>query len=247
MVAGETLQSLALVKVTISSRAPWIMLKLYKALVWPVIAYEMTVASPVNKDDITALEFNRGTVEVLLKKIGPRLLQLALNDEPDIPPMKRILLTLGILATTESYRSVQYDHIIGDSAFPLSMMLLTPYHDTGNLTSVKQTHNFKHSLTRMAIEWAFSHLKGRFRWLKHFDSPDLEFSVKAIMACCVHHDICVDQNDLLPADVEFSGHTGDFTTTVPQPDAGGKVKRDVIAASLNACSNACLIILIKLF
>jgi len=325
-----------------------------------ILDYEKTIHHMNDAEFKSHFRLKRGTVEVLLEKIGPHLLQLTSNGESDISPMKRILITLWILATPESYRSVAnrfnvskssvyralrrcvdainslkvikwpegseaqsiidgfkaksgfpgvvgaidgthipimapvdyqgsyinrkgfhslqlqavcqhklkftdcyvgqpgsvHDarvfrlsplgqeieggtklfptdgHIIGDSAYPLSKTLLTPYRDTGNLTSMKQTYNFKHSSTRMAIERAFSHLKGRFRRLKYFVSPDLEFVVKAIMACCVLHNICIDQNDLLPADVEFSSPTGDSTTTMPQSDRCGKAKRDAIAASL---------------
>jgi len=56
MIVGKALQRLGLIKQTISSRVPQTMLKLYKALVQPVIEYGMTAASLINREDVAALE-----------------------------------------------------------------------------------------------------------------------------------------------------------------------------------------------
>ena len=56
MIVGKASQRLGLIKQTISSRVEHTLLKLYKALVQPVIEYRMSVASPINRDDVAALE-----------------------------------------------------------------------------------------------------------------------------------------------------------------------------------------------
>ncbi|KAK2727594.1 putative nuclease HARBI1 isoform X1 [Artemia franciscana] len=87
-------------------------------------------------------------------------------------------------------------HLIGDAAYPLSDRLLTPYRDTGNLTRYQVRYNFKLSSTRMSVERAIGILKCRFRRLRFFDSPDLAFISKSVIAACTLHNFCIDENDL---------------------------------------------------
>jgi hypothetical protein len=91
-------------------------------------------------------------------------------------------------------------HIIGDSTYSLSSHLLTPYRETGNLTRYQKNYNYKHSSTRMTIERAFGHLKGRFRRSQFFPSPDIAFICKSVISCCALHNFCVDNIDLIPVD-----------------------------------------------
>ena len=128
-------------------------------------------------------------------------------------------------------------HIIGDSAYPLSPYLLTPYRETGNLTRYQQNYNFRHSSTRMTIERAFGHMKGRFHCLQFFPSPDIAFICKSVISCCVLHNICVDNSDLIPVDAENyrdpSLTNTDFDVRIVEnQQRDGKSKRDQIAANL---------------
>ncbi|KAK2721330.1 hypothetical protein QYM36_003570 [Artemia franciscana] len=93
-------------------------------------------------------------------------------------------------------------HIIRDSAYPLSPYLLTPYRETGNLTRYQQNYKFRHSSTRMTIDRAFGHQKGRFLRLQFFPSPDIAFICKSVISCRVLHNICVDSSELIPVDAE---------------------------------------------
>jgi len=53
-------------------------------------------------------------------------------------------------------------HIIGDSAYPLMMNLMTPFKDTGHLTVAQLRYNTKLSSIRSVIKRAFGRLKGKF-------------------------------------------------------------------------------------
>lgn len=58
-------------------------------------------------------------------------------------------------------------HLLGDSAYPCSINLITPYKDNGHLTRNQQKFNRAHSATRVVIEQSFGFLKSRFRCLKN--------------------------------------------------------------------------------
>ena len=57
------------------------------------------------------------------------------------------------------------------------------------------TFNKELSSARVQVECAFGMLKNRWRILqKRFDS-DIEFAIKATIACAVLHNICIRNND----------------------------------------------------
>ncbi|XP_024891430.1 putative nuclease HARBI1 [Temnothorax curvispinosus] len=87
------------------------------------------------------------------------------------------------------YFQNQY-HLLGDSAYPLSKYLLTPYRDNGHLNNGQRNFNIKHSRTRVAIERAFGILKGRFRKLKYIYMYNTEMIPLVILTCCMLHNIC---------------------------------------------------------
>lgn len=43
-------------------------------------------------------------------------------------------------------------------------------------------------------------MKGRFRRLKYLDVNDLTWDPKYIIACCILHNSCIDNNDLMEID-----------------------------------------------
>ncbi|KAK5648352.1 hypothetical protein RI129_003244 [Pyrocoelia pectoralis] len=61
------------------------------------------------------------------------------------------------------------NHLIGDSAYPLSKFLMTSFRDNGHLSPAQVTFNTKLSSIRSIIERCFGMLKGKFRRLKHLD------------------------------------------------------------------------------
>lgn len=57
-------------------------------------------------------------------------------------------------------------------------------------------YNLRHCQTRVKIENAFGLLKQRFRQLIRIDFFSVERMCKFVMACCVLHNICIDDGDL---------------------------------------------------
>lgn len=93
-------------------------------------------------------------------------------------------------------------HLIGDKAYPCLPQLITPYRDNGHLTEQQRNFNFLLSRTRSTIERAFNLLQKRFRCLKDLlDVVSIEWIPKYIIACCVLHNVCIMQNDIL--EMEF--------------------------------------------
>lgn len=98
------------------------------------------------------------------------------------------------------------DFLLGDSAYPCLNWLISPFKDNGNLTENQKIFNYRHSSTRIVIENAFGLLKGRFRRLKFFENENILVIVKCVIAATVLHNICIDFDDEVEADVsdEFS-------------------------------------------
>lgn len=86
-------------------------------------------------------------------------------------------------------------HLIGDKAYPCLPHLQVPYKNNGNLTPAQRNYNFRLSSARVAIERAFGMLKARFRCLLYLDIRKIEWAPKYVIACCVIHNICVENND----------------------------------------------------
>ena len=85
-------------------------------------------------------------------------------------------------------------HLIGDSAFELQKHLLVPYSQPRNreLNQVEKNFNRCLSSGRACIENSFGFLKGRFRVLKYQIDADLDKISDIILACCVLHNISMD-------------------------------------------------------
>ncbi|XP_075748160.1 uncharacterized protein LOC142814111 [Rhipicephalus microplus] len=86
-------------------------------------------------------------------------------------------------------------HILGDAAYPSREYLITPIRDYGNLNASDKAFNAKLSSTRVLIENAFGESKGRFRQLQRVDLTTVDNMTKFILACCVLHNICIDNGD----------------------------------------------------
>lgn len=87
--------------------------------------------------------------------------------------------------------------IVGDKAYPCLKQLLVPYKEGLQLNEQKRLYNYRHASCRSIIERAFEILKGRFRILKFLDMHRIDWIPKIVIACCVLHNICIMQNDLL--------------------------------------------------
>lgn len=86
-------------------------------------------------------------------------------------------------------------HILGDGAYPLSQFMMTPYRDAGRLTRMQSYFNLQHAKTRNVIERAFALLKGRWRRLNYLLMYDTARIPLIILAACILHNICLDDED----------------------------------------------------
>ena len=68
-------------------------------------------------------------------------------------PLSLLCCTLGLFDC--------YSYVSGDSAYPQSLSLLSPYQESQNMTVTQKNYNFAHSSTRMAIENTNSGLKSK--------------------------------------------------------------------------------------
>lgn len=94
-------------------------------------------------------------------------------------------------------------HLLGDGAYPLSVNLLTPYRNCGNMPEEHRLFNIKFSSTRVKIENAFGLLKQRFRQLIRLDGWYILSMSRFILSCCVTHNICLELDDFLEEIEEF--------------------------------------------
>lgn len=90
------------------------------------------------------------------------------------------------------------EHIIGNSAYPLMINLVTQFRETGHLTAAQSRYNTKLSSIRSVIERAFGLLKGKFQRLKYLDIKDIELGKKIIAAACVLYNFIqdIDEHDI---------------------------------------------------
>ncbi|XP_066592786.1 putative nuclease HARBI1 [Prorops nasuta] len=125
----------------------------------------------------------------------------------------------------------QNTHIIGDSAYPLSTYLLTPYKDNGHLNQIQMNYNRKLSKTRIIIERTFGVLKGRFRKLHFVYMYNSDMIPLLILASCILHNICIDHEDD-PFDVDLNNN-GDLHNEIHNIFSDAVEKREIIANLIN--------------
>lgn len=82
-------------------------------------------------------------------------------------------------------------HLIGDSAYPLLVSLITPFRNNGHLQENQIRYNVRLSSIRSVIERAFGLLKCKFRRLKYLDTSDVNFANHIIAAACVLHNFII--------------------------------------------------------
>ncbi|XP_050518298.1 putative nuclease HARBI1 [Diabrotica virgifera virgifera] len=82
-------------------------------------------------------------------------------------------------------------HILGDSAYPLLVNLMTPFRDNGHLNVDQNRYNEKLSCIRSIIERAFGLLKNKFRRLKFLEVASPTFASDIVAAACVLHNFII--------------------------------------------------------
>jgi hypothetical protein len=105
------------------------------------------------------------------------------------------------------------EFILGDSAYPLSPNLLTPYR---NAAGVNRDFNFRHANMRVSVEHLMGALKGRWQSLKELrcqvkKKSDLSNVNNWIRCCYILHNILIELSDVWdidgaePAEAYFEG------------------------------------------
>ena len=118
-------------------------------------------------------------------------------------------------------------HLLGDAAYPIKKWLMVPFRDNGHLSAKQKVFNTKLSSTRCVVERSFALLKGRFRRLKMLEMNRTDLIPQCILACCVLHNICIQENDEMPddgnnvnsngsddSDIRLQDNTGNHTLAV---------------------------------
>ena len=86
--------------------------------------------------------------------------------------------------------------MLADNAFRLQPWCMTPFTSPEITSRERASYNKVHLSTIMVVERAFGCLKGRWKILHYgIDSQQLAYIVKVIHACCVLHNLCINNND----------------------------------------------------
>ena len=100
------------------------------------------------------------------------------------------------LCHVEDKRLDETYHIIGDSAYPLSNYLMTPYRVRKQGMSVQQKKFNTHLASkRSVIERAFGLLGIRFPRLMRLNVKSLDKRIMCIVSACVLHNWCILEDD----------------------------------------------------
>ncbi|KAJ8914227.1 hypothetical protein NQ315_003590 [Exocentrus adspersus] len=106
-------------------------------------------------------------------------------------------------------------HLLGDSAYPLMLNLLTPFRDNGHLLPNQMNYNTILSSIRSKIEQAFARLKGKWRRLKFLDM-NIENISSVIAAACVLHNYTLKMES---ANVDnYAPDAAEMELNEPHPD-----------------------------
>lgn len=116
-----------------------------------------------------------------------------------------------VLRNSNIYRSGNFPppgyYLLGDSGYKCTLTpvpIITPFRKDRALTSQETHFNLLHSRARSVIENAFGRMKTRWRaiFLKSLELK-IENSIKTVLACCVMHNICLNDGVDLEETTEF--------------------------------------------
>lgn len=111
--------------------------------------------------------------------------------------------------------------LIGDSAYPSLSWLIPPYRDNGHLTPQQIEFNYMLSSTRMSVERAFGHLKGRFRRIKFFNEyRQMPFIINTVVAACILHNYCIEKDDIYNFPEYHDENVSNNNNVIMEPNIG---------------------------
>lgn len=122
-------------------------------------------------------------------------------------------------------------YLLGDSAYPCTQHLVTPYKDNGHLTRAQKIFNIQLRSGRVRIEYTFGIVKQRFRQLYYWKLRSIKKLFHFVRACCVLHNIA-DQNDLNFVEEEDEENASFAEIDQPVDTLRGNAVRDPICRNL---------------
>ena len=144
---------------------------------------------------------------------------------------------LAELCYVDNRRLDKTYHILGDSAYPLSNHLLTPYRVRANMSLAQKKYNTNLASKRSVIERAFALLGLCFPRLMKLKVKSLDKRIKCIVSACVLHNWCIFEDDC--CEESFDEYIANLDTDVNTLPAtailgrrralgGGMTKRDML-------------------
>lgn len=114
-------------------------------------------------------------------------------------------ISLYFVYDTGTYKMAKDQHLLGDCSYPSRTWLITPYQEKeGSELDDEQTFfNTTHSECLEGIKRSFGLLRGRFQRLYYIDSLRSTAITKFIAACCILHNICLQNSDISEEDIEY--------------------------------------------
>lgn len=100
----------------------------------------------------------------------------------------------SLLSSELKNKLMANEHLVGDSAYPISTIMMVPYKDNGLLNAKQKNHNLKLSKCRGKIENTWAQLKGKWRRLKYRDMDRMDYIVEHITASCILHNIALNDD-----------------------------------------------------
>ncbi|XP_037529410.2 putative nuclease HARBI1 [Rhipicephalus sanguineus] len=127
-------------------------------------------------------------------------------------------------------------HSLADSAYALLLGLMRPYRNNGHPSAQEVKFNERLSAARSAIERAFAHLKGKFRWLKYLDMNATSLINDYVLPSCVLPKIILmskDSFDCESTDEEADDDEPAFDEdSTGESDSSSAIERQAVILSL---------------
>ncbi|XP_034935350.1 protein ANTAGONIST OF LIKE HETEROCHROMATIN PROTEIN 1-like [Chelonus insularis] len=110
----------------------------------------------------------------------------------------------------------QDTHLLGDQAYSLQPCVMVPYKNNRHLTNAELHYNRVQSSARIIVEQSIGLLKGRFRsLLDKLPIRRTDLIPYYIVACCILHNICILQDDLIQFPIIINGNVGNVPNAPP--------------------------------